>query len=268
MHPVLAKLKKRLDDKGPRETLRSLVQDVKVRALDVHREIYLMELSLVGNPKALPQATERAKWPFTMEDITDAHYPKLVEMLKASEPWRIDAVLDRQKRGIPGFVAVENGEVVGYFYYEYPDPQRAPHPDFEWLGMTLEPGDVYTFDGYIPVALRGRGTHMFRLAYEKLIERGFTRVRGYVYAWEKAALFTYRVMGWRQVGRMFEHRIAGRWVVVDRVLYKLNRFDRTRLVPLPIPDAIADWVRANREARSQAAKEAEAKARAAPTPGS
>ncbi len=245
MHPVVAKIRQRIEDQGPREALRSLAHDASLRVLDPHREIILMEIDL-GQPKAHPQKGDRERCPFVLEDLTPAHYPRMIEMLETSERWRIDAVEQRRARGTPGFVAVEEGRVVGFFYYEHTVPDRPPHPDLEWLGLTLGPNEVYAFDSFIPVPLRGRGMMLFRLAYERLYQRGFLRARGYVFVTEKAPLFTYRVIGWKETGRMFEHRIAGRWAVVDGVLYRLNRFDRTRLVALPIPDVVAEWVRARR----------------------
>lgn len=246
MHPIVDKIRQRFQDQAPRDAARSLLHDVAQRVIDPHREIILMEIDL-ANPKAHPQKADLERCPFVLEDLGPSNYDRLIEMLEASERWRIDIVQLRRSRGTPGFVAIEEGKVVGFFYYEHTTPDRPPHPDLEWLGIELGPKEVYSFDSFIPVPLRGRGTMLFRLAYQRLHQRGFERSRGYVYATEKAPLFTYRVIGWKETGRIFEHRIAGRWVVVDRVLYRLNRFDRTRLAALPIPDVVAEWVRSTRD---------------------
>lgn len=247
---LLDKVRQRYTEQGAAKATRSLALDAARRLVDPHREFILMEVDL-AQPKAQPSAAERARCTFTIRDLVDDDYPGIIDMLRTSEPWRIDAMAERKARRTPGIVAYEDGKVVAYMFYETSAPDRPVHPDFDWLDMKLGPDELYTFDAFIPVALRGRGIMLYKLSYELFLARGYKKVRGYCYVSEKPAIWSYRVLGWRELERRFEHRIAGRWVVVNQTLYRLNRFDRTRLVKLPIPHAVAEAVRSTRAPRAR-----------------
>ncbi len=239
LHELSTRVRERVRAHGPRDAARSLAHDAARRLVDVNREIILMANDLrashVGD-------VERARSALELRDLDAETYPLLLEMLAGDdEAWRVDVVEARWRRRTPGFVAMEGGRVVGFVYYATaPRAGDAPHPDLEWLGIELGPTDVYTFDIFIPAALRGRGMLMLRLMYERLHALGFRRARGYVYAWRTPALFSYRATGWREVGRIREHRFAGRWVLVGSVVYRLHPFDRAR--EMRVPGEIARWI--------------------------
>lgn len=239
MRGVLDKIARRFEEEGPRHALRTLYDDALLRVVDANREIALMTLDM-RQSKARLQPGEAERWRLTLRELDDAGYDDIERVLAGSEPWRADAARSRRGTAAQGFVAWAEGAPIGYmFYATASDP--APHPDLEWLNMTLGPTDVYTYDAFIPVPLRGRGPALFRTAYQRLVARGFTHAHGFCYITERPALFTYRMMGWQETGRIHEHRLLGKLAVVNGGLYRLNRFDRTRLVSLPaaVPDAVA-----------------------------
>jgi GNAT superfamily N-acetyltransferase len=234
MSSILDKIARRFESEGPRAALRSLYDDAVVRVIDANREIVVMAIDF-AHPKARPQPGEVARWPITMRALDDAGYDDIARMLATSERWRSDAVQSRRGTGAQALVAWEGDTPVGFMFYS-----TESHPDLEWLGIGMGPSEVYAYDGFVPAELRGRGPTMFRLAYQHLAARGYTKAHGFCYAVDKAAMFTYRMMGWQEARRIHEHRLLGKLAVVNGALYKLNRFDRARLAPLPgpVPDAL------------------------------
>lgn len=237
MPSLAGKIRERFEKHGLRGGAKSLLKEAGVRVIDANREVILLSLDL-GHPKAHRQPGELEKFRFELRPFGPETMPGVVEILERSEPSRIDQVRLRLESRTPGFVTLEEGRVIGYVFYEENTPDRPPHPDLEWLGMRLRDKEVYSFDSFVPPELRGRGVAMFRATYQALFEKGYKAARGYVFSSNTAALWSYRLTGWKEDARILEHRILGRFAVVGGVVYRLNRFDRTRVARLPFADLL------------------------------
>ena len=110
------------------------------------------------------------------------------------------------EHGYHGFVALLDGGIVGYFWWTDGD-----HPHLRRLGVELQPGDVYGFDFFVAAEQRGEGRAVaFLHAIETaLVERGYTRLWGYVRADNRPARWLYSMRGYEvfkhvrlRVGRM------------------------------------------------------------------
>jgi GNAT superfamily N-acetyltransferase len=99
-------------------------------------------------------------------------------------------------RGHQGFVASSDGGIVGYYWWTDGD-----HPHLRRLGVELQPGDVYGFDFFVAEEQRGEGRAVgFLHAIEtSLMERGFTRLWGYVRADNRPARWLYSMRGYEVV---------------------------------------------------------------------
>lgn len=230
---ILDRVVQRVRDKGLREGTKAILRDAGSHVVDANREVILLRLDL-ANPKAHRKKKELERYDFEIAPFEERHFDKIAAMLRSSEPSRIDQIRLRIDEGTPGFVTFEKGDVVAYVFYEANVPGRRPYPDLEWLQLALSDKEVYSFDSFIPPALRGRGIPMLRATYQALHDKGFEAAYGYVWAWDTAPLWSYRVTGWEEIGRLHEHRIAGRLALVDGTLYKLNRFNRERLFAVPL----------------------------------
>ncbi len=237
---IANKIIERFQDKGLKEGAKSIAKSAASHVVDANREVILLKLDL-SNPKAHRKKKEIERYDFDIQPFDASHFDPIAKMLRSSEPDRIDQIRMRLDDGTPGWVTYEDGEVVAYVFYETNAPGRAPYPDLEWLGIELCDREVYSFDSFIPPALRGRGIPMFRATYQALFESGFTHAYGYVWAWDTAPLWSYRVTGWQEFGRFTEHRIAGRFAIVGGVLYELERFKRRRIVKIPFGERLHEF---------------------------
>ncbi len=237
---IVDKIRQRFEGKSAKEGAKAVLKDAASRVVDANREVLILKLDL-ANPKAHRKPKEIERYDFDIQPFEPKHFDPIAKMLQASEPSRIDQIRMRIDDGTPGFVTFEGGEVVAYVFYEANVPGRAPYPDLEWLGIELCDKEVYSFDSFIPPALRGRGIPMFRATYQALHEAGFSHAYGYVWAWDTAPLWSYRVTGWEEVRRFTEHRIAGRFAIVDGVLYELERFKRRRILKIPFGERLHEF---------------------------
>jgi GNAT superfamily N-acetyltransferase len=107
------------------------------------------------------------------------------------------------ERGLKGFVGLRDGVTVGYYWWV--EGERASsHPDFAWLGdsLQIEPGDVYGSDFYILPEHREGGTaneFLFRLE-SAIATAGFKRIWGYVESGNRQARWLYSSRGYQPMG--------------------------------------------------------------------
>jgi GNAT superfamily N-acetyltransferase len=99
-------------------------------------------------------------------------------------------------RGCRGFVAHDDGELAGYYWWADRD-----HPHLDRLGITLADGDVYGFDFFLAPEHRGDGRAVeFLHAIESaLAERGYERLWGYVRGDNRPARWLYSSRGYEVV---------------------------------------------------------------------
>jgi len=153
---------------------------------------------------------------------------RLIVMLAAVEPRRVKTIEHRRDTRVQGCVAEENGEVLGYTFYT-----TGKHPDLDWLGMTVSPGEIFGFDYFVRPTARGIGAHFARSTQEAQFNLGFKAAYGHVYADNTAALWTYRITGWTEIGRVTEHRVLNRFTAVNGVLYEITLNGRERIGTVP-----------------------------------
>jgi GNAT superfamily N-acetyltransferase len=99
-------------------------------------------------------------------------------------------------RGRRGFVAHDDGELAGYYWWA-----EREHPHLDRLDVTLAAGDVYGFDFFLAAEHRGNGRAVeFLYAIEsQLHERGFDRLWGYVRDDNRPARWLYSSRGYEVV---------------------------------------------------------------------
>jgi GNAT superfamily N-acetyltransferase len=198
------------------------------------RQILLLKVDLT-NPKNRLRPRDQNK-NFRLLPFDKTTLPPLLEILKKHEPWRVAAARRRYLEGARGFVAEHNGRIVGHvFFVEGTDhgPHRLIHSDLRWLGLHPKRGELYTFDYFVIEPERGLGQLFARSVQDEQHRLGYTAAYGWVLQSNRAALWLYRTIGWVDVGRVVEHRLFTRWVVVGRTLYWMRAHSRMPIVELP-----------------------------------
>lgn len=131
------------------------------------------------------------------------------------------------ERGMHGFVAVREGQTVGYYWW-IEGERGGSHPDLAWLepALDLEPGDVYGSDFYVLSEYRQGGTanELLFLIESSLRDRGFRRIWGYVDSGNRQARWLYSSRGYLPMGD----------VTVRKLLF------RRRTIPPPRVGSAAD----------------------------
>jgi hypothetical protein len=229
---LVGKVIEAIREKGPGEGLRFVVDRAKTYVVDP-REIILLAVDL-RDPKNLVRDRDR-KDGFALVDLDRAIVPRVASMLERTAPERIPNLSDRLDQGMSGFVAEDAGSVAGYVFYRRgsSDPTADIHPDLAWLPIAPREDEVYTFDYFIPEDRRGLGNLFARGVQARQAELGMVRSYGYVYAHNKAALWLYRTIGWKEIGRVKEHKLLLRFSVIQDRLYFVRQYDRALIGPLP-----------------------------------
>lgn len=101
-------------------------------------------------------------------------------------------------KGYGGHGIATDGMIVGdiWFYPESPEGGLNGHNDLRWLGLTLNKGEVYSFDTYLVSNFRGKNLSaaMDRSSMFRLLEKGFDRAFAYYWADNKPAVWNNRVV--------------------------------------------------------------------------
>ena len=117
------------------------------------------------------------------------------------------------RRGFSGVAAVRDGQVVGDVWAVTRSTTRLPfvHGDLKRLGIRLAEDEAYVFDMYIEPEHRGLAlsTSLFQAAFRNLRARGVVKAKTYYAVGDLPALWTHRVMGYREVGRVKLREILG-----------------------------------------------------------
>lgn len=236
MNPVLRQIEKtlrRLRAGGPKRVLIETAADARQVAYE-EREILVLEVDLREPKNRLRLRDQNAE--FRLLKFDKETLPRLLDTLAEHEPWRVEAARRRYFEGARGFVCEHRGKIVGHVYYvEGSDnPHRRVHSDLDWLQLRPNRGEVYTFDYFVIEPERGLGALFARAVQDEQYRLGYTAAYGWVLSTNRAALWLYRTIGWVEVGRVVEHRILRRWVVVGRTLYRMHAHSRTAIASVKL----------------------------------
>jgi hypothetical protein len=231
---LLTKAVSAIIEKGPKEGIRYVWEHAKTYAVDRDRHIVLLKVDL-RDPKNAVREKDRVPG-FRLSALDREIVPRIESMLRATEPARVSNVSDRLSQGMSGLVAELDGEIAGYVFYTRgsDDPNVRAHPDLAWLPISPRADEVYTFDYFIPESRRGLGNLFARAVQEKQRDLGFAASYGYVYATNRAGLWLYRTIGWKEIGRITEHKILLKLAVVGDRLFFIRQYDRALICRIPL----------------------------------
>jgi ribosomal protein S18 acetylase RimI-like enzyme len=136
----------------------------------------------------------------TVSDLTESDLPALAEFNRRRCDTRATGRFATSlASGDRGFVARNDGEVAGYYWWTVRD-----HPHLDHLGIRLAERDVYGFDYFLANEHRGEGRAVeFLHGIEtRLRERGFDRVWGYVRSDNRPARWLYSSRGYDSVDKV------------------------------------------------------------------
>lgn len=230
----LSKLRLIWQQEGPKGAARKVAGELKLRAYHPDRQLVLLRVDL-----SLPAHRVRPKDAdpsFRVLPYGPSELPRLRALLERTEPARLPTLEARLAQGAQGFVAEDAGEAIGYVFFVLgsDDPTEVVHADLHWLPLRPTKGEVYTFDYWLAEAARGRGNLFARSVQQAQHEMGYSASYGYVEATNTSALWLYRTIGWKEVGRVLEHRILGKLSVIDDRVYLVRAFDRLLLGRWPL----------------------------------
>lgn len=225
----LAKLRRVWSEGGPRGAARQLGEELRYRLYQPDRQLVLLRVDL-SEPKHRLRGRDQDPG-FRVVPFQRSELPRLTALLERTEPARRPTLEKRLQQGVRGFVAEDGGEAVGYVFYVpgSDDPTEVVHADLHWLPLRPAKNEVYTFDYWLCDASRGRGNLFARAVQEAQHQLGFTASYGYVEATNTAALWLYRTVGWKEVGRVVEHRVLRRLSVIEERVFLVRAFDRRLL---------------------------------------
>ncbi len=119
--------------------------------------------------------------------------------------------LGRVKKGYKSFALINDNKIIGYLWYTTTGDLKSPkvHHDLKLLNITLTEKEVYLFDMYIMPENRGNtvATHFMGCVLNKLKEKGYLKGYSYVFADNLPALYTYRLLKWKELDRLILQRL-------------------------------------------------------------
>lgn len=221
------KVADRFRAQGFKAGAQSLWTDAKVRVVDAGREVVLLKVDVTDAKNRLRDRD--LKRPIHLERFDRTHVHALIEMLKVDAPELVTRVHQRFLEGVQGFVAYDDGHPIGYMFYipGSNTPARVVHRDLVWLPIRPTLREVYAFDYFVREPSRGRGAAFVRAVQDEHFHMGYTAAYGYVYAANRPALWLYRTTGWKEAGRVTEHRVLSKLAVVDGTVYWMHPHSRS-----------------------------------------
>lgn len=117
--------------------------------------------------------------------------------------------LNYLKKGYRGYALVKGDTVAGDIWCADTPNKGRNHPDESWLGIECLPGEVYTFDLFVPPAQRGGNiaAALQNGALHLLRKRGFTKAYGFFWSDNVPALWVHRTLRWRELQRVRASRL-------------------------------------------------------------
>lgn len=230
----LGKLREVWREQGPRGAASKLTEELRHRLYQPGRQLVLLRVDLT-DPKHRLRARDRDP-SFALVPFGSSELGRLRALLERTEPARLPTLETRLRQGVGGFVAEDGGEAVGYVFFVQgsDDPTEVVHADLHWLPLRPQKTEVYTFDYWLSSAARGRGHVFARAVQDAQHQLGYTASYGYVEAANTSALWLYRTVGWKELGRVSEHRLLRRISVIEDRVYLVRAFDRRLLGRVPL----------------------------------
>jgi GNAT superfamily N-acetyltransferase len=197
-------------------------EPILARVKNLRRSVLLLQVDLAA---AKPAEEPRT---LTLSPLNARTYPQLQSTLEREAPERIGSMAFRLHQKAEGFIAMMENRPIGYVFYVAgsSDPEAVVHGDLRWLDMHPSHDELYVFDYFVFPSQRGAGLRFVRSVQEAHAKMGYTKAYGYVFQDNRAALMTYRMTGWKQIGEVEELRLGSRWVIVGRTLYRMEAFCR------------------------------------------
>jgi hypothetical protein len=221
-------------EKGPKEGARFVWDRARTYVVEGDRQIVLLKVDL-ADPKN--HVRDRDRLPgFELLELDHRLVPRIEAMLSATEPARVPNVTARLSQGMSGFAAEIDGEIAAYVFYTKgsDDPTLRVHPDLDWIPFAPRGDEVYTFDYFVPESRRGLGNLFARAVQQRQHQLGYRASYGYVYAHNRAGLWLYRTIGWKELGRITEHKLFLKLALVGDRLFWIRRYDRPLICRLPV----------------------------------
>ncbi len=225
-----------LREHGAKGGLAIIAEKAKHQIVDASRTIVLLEVDLTV-AKNCVRDRDRAD-DFRILELEGPTIERTAAAMAEVDLARAESVRTRGAMGTRGWAAEYAGEIIGYVFWA-PGTDRSgasAHADLEWLPMRPTADEVYTFDYFVVPASRGKGGVFCRHVQQAQRELGFTRSYGYVYLDNRPALWLYRTVGWKELGRLDEQKLlAAKLTVVDGRLYVVRPFSRAAVGTVPQP---------------------------------
>lgn len=119
---------------------------------------------------------------------------------------------DYLKRGYRGYALVKGNTVSGDIWCADRETGSggSKHPDEAWLGFTCRESEVYTFDMFVDPVKRGgnAAAALQNGALHALRKEGFTKAYGFFWSDNVPALWTHRMLRWRELQRVRASRLV------------------------------------------------------------
>jgi ribosomal protein S18 acetylase RimI-like enzyme len=177
-------------------------------------QLYETERHIVCTKDLDEIAVPRRRGRLTLEAIGSSHLPTLSELNRERSDLTGDGRMAGDLAdGYQGWVALRDGEVVGFYWWM--DATAKPHR--EWsavaLGVRLAPDEAYGTDFYVAPSARGGGTaseflYQVETAFH---ERGVRRLWGTVAEDNQRARWLYDARGYRMMWAVDGYRILRHW---------------------------------------------------------
>ncbi len=144
------------------------------------------------------------KFNFNILEITEGSFNQNKQKYPLKS-WYLRS-LGRVKKGYKSFALINDNKIIGYLWYTTTGNSKSPkvHQDLIFLNITLTEKEVYLFDMYIRPENRGNtvATHFMGCVLNKLKGKGYLKGYSYVFADNLPALYTYRLLKWKELDRL------------------------------------------------------------------
>jgi hypothetical protein len=125
---------------------------------------------------------------------------------------RYQKALRNIRKGYRAFALIKGNEVIGDVWYAWSNNTKKGviHPDLKWLGIYSGKRDVYVWDMYVKPNERGgfMATSLLNGAMRSLKKKGFGKLYGYYWQDNIPALWTHRVLRFRELKTAKMHRFV------------------------------------------------------------
>jgi GNAT superfamily N-acetyltransferase len=144
------------------------------------------------------------------------------------DPRQQDRVANYFDHGYRGFLAFDEGELIGYLFWvnnESPAAHRNPH--LRLFDIRLKDDEIYGFDFYVAPRHRGesRALEFFDRAARLLAEDGYSKIYGFVDAEKRPARWTYALLGLRPIRTLIAHKFFRSVVVLNGRVFLAKKYD-------------------------------------------